>query len=85
MVDIYKSINDYNPGKTRKRLIVFDYMIADIYLKSNLIVTEPFVKGKKLNIFPVFNTQSNFDEPKDVKINTTHFFIMKFLKKRKLL
>ena len=56
MVDIYKSINDYNPGKTRKRLIVFDYMIADIYLKSNLIVTEPFIKGKKLNIFPVFNT-----------------------------
>ena len=54
MDDIYKHINEYNPGKTRKRLIVFDYMIADIYLKINSIVTEPFIRAKKLNISLVF-------------------------------
>ena len=44
----------YNPGKTRKRLIVFDYMTADIYLKINSIVNEPFIRGKKTKYFSFF-------------------------------
>ena len=84
MDDIYTNINQYNSGKTQKRLIVFVYMIADIYLKINSVVTEPSIRGKKLNISFVFNTQSNFNETKDVRLNSMHFFIMKILNHREL-
>ena len=52
MDDIYKNIEEYNPNKKRKILIVFDDMIADMLSnkKLNLIVTELFIRGKKLNI-----------------------------------
>ena len=52
MEDIYKNIEEYNPNKTREVLIVFDYMIADILSnkKLNPIVTELFIRGRKLNI-----------------------------------
>ena len=48
MVDIYKNIEDYNPNKKRKILIVFDGMIADMFnnKKINPIVTELFIRGK---------------------------------------
>ena len=52
--------------------------------KLNSIVTELFVRGKKLNISLVFITQSYFKVPKDVRLNSTHFFIMKILNKREL-
>ena len=45
--------------------------------KLNSIVTELFIKSRKLNISLVFITQSYFKVPKDVRLNTTHFFIMK--------
>ena len=51
--------------------------------KSNSIVTELFIRGRKLNISLVFITQSYFKVPKDVRLNTTHFFIMKVFNKRK--
>ena len=78
MQDVYKSIEDYNPGKKRKIIIVFDGMIADMINneKLNPIVTEVFIRGRKLNISIVFITQSNFKVPKDVRLNSTHFFIM---------
>ena len=68
MQDVYKNIEDYNPGKKRKVLIVFDDMIADIInnKKLNPIVTELFIRGRKLNIPIVFITQSYFKRPKDV-------------------
>ena len=46
------------PGKKPKILIIFDDMITDMLsnTKLNLIVTELFVKGRKLNISLVFNT-----------------------------
>ena len=79
MEDVYKIIDEYNIDKERKILIVFDDMIADMINNKNLnsIVTEFFIRCIKLNIFLVFITQSYFKIPKDVRLNTTHFFIMK--------
>ena len=59
MDDIYKNIEEYNPNKKRKILIVFDDMIADMLSnkKLNPIVTELFIRGRKLNISVVFITQ----------------------------
>ena len=61
-------------------------MIADIInnKKLNAIVTELFIRGRKLNISIVFITQSYFKVPKDVRLNYTHFFIIKILNKREL-
>ena len=86
MHDVYKNINYYNPDKENKILIVFDDMIADMIhnKKLNSIVTELFIRGRKLNISLVFITQSYFKVPKDVRLNTTHFFITKILSKREL-
>ena len=69
MEDVYKNIENYNPGKKSKILIVFDDMIADMInnKKLNPIVTELFIRGRKLNISIVFITQSYFKVPKDVK------------------
>ena len=60
MHDVYKSIDHYNPDKENKILIVFDDMIADMInnKKLNSIVTELFIRGRKLNISLVFITQS---------------------------
>ena len=76
MCNVYKNINHYNPHKENKILIVFDDMIADMIQnkKLNSIVTELFIRGRKLNISLVFITQSYFKVPKDVRLNTTHFF-----------
>ena len=84
--DIYKNIEDYNPRKNRKVLIVFDDMIADMInnKKLNSIITELFIRGRKLNISIVFITQSYFKVPKDVRLNSTHFFIMKIPNQREL-
>ena len=67
---IYKNIEEYNPNKKRKILIVFDDMIADILSnkKLNLIVTKLFIRGRKLNIPLVFITQSYFAVPKYITI-----------------
>ena len=86
MNDIFKNINNYNSDKENKILIVFDGMIADMInnKKLNSIVTELFIRGRKQNISLVFITQSYFKVPKDVRLNTTHFFIMKIPNKREL-
>ena len=59
MCDVYKNIDEYNINKERKILIVFDDMIVDIVKnkKLNSIVTELFIRGRKLNISVVFITQ----------------------------
>ena len=86
MHDVYKNTDDYNPNKDNKKLIDFDDMIADMInnKKLNLIVTELFIRGRKLNISLVFITQSYFKVPKDVRLNTTHFFIAKIPNKKEL-
>ena len=86
MHDVYKNIDDYNPDKENKILIVFDDMIADMInnKKLNSIVTDLFIRGRKLNISLVFIAQSYVKVPKDVKLNTTDFFFMKIPNKREL-
>ena len=76
MYDVYKNIEDYNPGKKRKVLIIFDNMIADMInnKKLNPIVAELFIKGRKRNISIVFITQSYFKVPKDVRL-ILHIFL----------
>ena len=79
MNDIYKSVEEYNPNKEQKILIVFDDMIADMLSnkKLNPIVTELFIRGRKLNISLVFITQSYFAVWKNIRLNSTHYFVMK--------
>ena len=52
--------------------------------KLNLIVTELFITGRKLNISLVFIIQYHFAVPKNVRLNSTHYFIMKIPNKREL-
>ena len=80
MQDVYKNIDEYNVNKENKILIVLDDMIADMInnKKLNSIVTELFIRGRKLNISLVFITQSYFKVPKDIRLNTTHFLSQKF-------
>ena len=84
--DVYKNIEAYNPGKKRKILIVFDDMISDMInnKKLNPVVTELFIRGRKLDTSIVFITQSYFKVPKDTRLNSTHFFIMKIPNKKEL-
>ena len=65
MHDVYKSIDEYNPDKENKILIVFDDMITDMIhnKKLNSVVTELFIRGRKLNISLVFITQYYFKVP----------------------
>ena len=79
MDDVYKNIDDYNPNRRRKILIVFDDMNADIMTnkKFQAIIKELFIRCRKINIPLVFITQSYFSVPKDVRLNSTHYFIMK--------
>ena len=48
-----------------------------IIKKINPLVTELFIRGRKLNISLIFITQSYFKLPKDVRLNSTHFSVMK--------
>ena len=86
MNDVYENIGLYNPNRKGKVLIVFDDMIADIMKnkKFQSIIKELFIRCRKLNISLVFITQSCFSVPKDVRLNSTHYFIMKINNKREL-
>ena len=72
---IYQDINQYNPDKSRKVLIVFDDMIAEKTLPPQVI--ELFIRGRKMNISLAFLTQSYFKTPKDIRLNCTHYYLMK--------
>ena len=86
MNDVYDNINDYNPSRKRKILIVFDDMMVDIMSnkKFQAIVKELFIRCRKLNISLVFIRQSYFSFPKDMRLNSTHYLIMKINNKREL-
>ena len=86
MDDVYNNIDDYNPKRKRKTLIVFDDMIADIMTNKRFqaIIEELFIRCRKLNISLVFITQSYFSVPKEVRLNSTHYLIMKTHNKREL-
>ena len=86
MRDVYKYIDEYNINKDNKNLTVFDDMVADMInnKKLNSVVTELFIRGRKLNISLDFITKSYFKVPKDVRLNTTHFFIAQIPNRREL-
>ena len=75
MQDVYKNVQKYNIGKKRKILIVFDNVIVDVINneKLNPIVTERFIKGRKLNTSILFTTQLYFKAPKVFRLNFTYF------------
>ena len=72
MDDIYKNLEEYNPNKKRRIFVLFDDMLSN--KKRNPIVTELFIRGRKLNISLLFNTQSCFPVPKNLRLNSTHYF-----------
>ena len=84
MDNVYENIDEYNPTRKRKNLIVFDDRIANIMTnkKFQAIIKELFIRCRKLNILLVFITQSYFSVPKDVRLNSTHYLIMKISNKR---
>ena len=86
MDDVYEDIDNYNPKRDKKVVIVFDDMIVDIMIneKFKAMIKELFITCRKLNISLVFITQSYFSVPKDVRLNSTHYLIMKIKNKREL-
>ena len=86
MDDVYENLDDYNTARKRKILIAFDDMIADIMSnkKFQAVVKELFIRCRKLNILLVFITQSYFSVPKDVRLNSTHYLIMKINNRKEL-
>ena len=83
---VYEGINNYNPNRRRKILIVFDNMIADIMTnkKFQAILKALFIRCRKINIPLALITQSYFSVPEDVRLNSTHYLIMKINNKREL-
>ena len=86
MNDVFTNIDDYNKQKKRRVLIIFDDMIADIMNNKNFkaIIKELFLRCRKLNVSIVFITQSYFRTPKDARLNSTHYVIMKIQNKKEL-
>ena len=86
MDDVYEDIVNYNPKRDKKVLIVFDDMIADIMTNKRFqaIIKELFIRCRKLNISLVFITQSYFSVRKHVRLNSTHYLIIKINDKREL-
>ena len=86
MDDGYENIVNYNPKRDKKILIVFEDMIADIMTnkKFKAIIKELFIRCRKLNISLVSITQFYFSVAKYVRLNSTHYLIMKINEKREL-
>ena len=79
MDNVYDNINDYNASRKRKTLIIFDDMIADVMTNKKIqaIIKELSIRCRKLNISLVFITQCYFSVPKNIRLNSTHYLIMK--------
>ena len=86
MNNVLENINNYNKNRDKKVLIIFVDMIADIMRseKFKAIVKELFIRCRKLNISIVFITQSYFRTPKDARLNSTHYILMKIGNKKEL-
>ena len=86
MNDLLEDINNYNKNRDKKILIIFDVMITDIMRseKFKAIVKELFIRCRKLNISIVFIAQSYFRNPKDARLNSNHYILMKIGNKKEL-
>ena len=84
--DVYKNIEECNSSKKLKILIVFDDMIADMLSNEKLdpIVNVLLISGRKLNISLVFIKESYFAMPKNIRLNSSHYSIMKTPNKQEL-
>ena len=85
-INIYQNIEEYNPNKKQKILIVFGDMIPDMLSnkKFKSIVTELFIRGRKLKISLIFITHFYFAVSKNIRLNSTHYFVMNIPNKRVL-
>ena len=86
MDDVYEKINDYNSNGRKKVLIFFDDMITN-NMKNRRFqakLQELFIRCRKLNISLAFITRSYFSVPKDVRLNSTHYLIMKINYRKEL-
>ena len=86
MNDVFDNVNNYNKNRDEKVLIMFDDMIADIMRSETFkaIVKELFIRCRNLNISIVFITQSYFRTPRDARLNSTHYILMKIGSKKEL-
>ena len=86
MEDVCENINDCKPNRKRKMLTVFDDIIAPIMSnkKFQALFKELSIRCRKLNISSFFVTQSYFSFPKDVRLNSTHYLIMKINPRKEL-
>ena len=86
MSDALGDIKNYNKNRDKKVLIVFDDMISDIEYNKDFkkIIKELFYRGRKIHISLVFITQSYFRALKDIRLNITHYILMKICNKREL-
>ena len=86
MNDVYENIDNCNPNKKRNILVSFDDMIADIMnnQKFQAIIKELFIRCRNLIISLVLIFQSYFSVPKDVRLNSTHYLIIKINNTREL-
>ena len=80
--NIYNNIEEYIPNRERKISIAFDDMIANMLgnKKNNPIITELFIRDRKLNTSLIFIIQSYFASLKKIRLNSTHNFIPKIPK-----
>ena len=86
MDDFYNNTDDYNPNRRRKILIVFDDVIANFMTNKTFpaIIKELFIRCRKSNIYLVLITQSYFSVPKEIRLISMHYLIMKIHNKRQL-
>ena len=77
MQDVYKNMERFNPSGKCNVLPFFDNIIADVISNKKLssVVTELFLREKKLNVSTVFITQSYFQVSRDIRIICTHFLL----------
>ena len=86
MDNILSNIKDYNKKRKRKVLIIFDDMISHVTSdkKAQQVLKDLFIRCRKLNISIFFLTQSYFSDPKDVRLNCTHYILFKLSSRREL-
>ena len=86
MDDTHENIDKYNLGKKRKLLIIFDDMVADFLRnkKASIDSKALFIRIKKQIISIVFIPQPYFAVAKHIRLNSTHYFIMKISNKKEL-
>ena len=85
MDDVCNNIDDYNPNRRRRRILtVFDDMIDDVMTikKFQAIIKELFIRCRKFNLSLAFIAQSLFSIPREVRLNSTHYLIMKIHNKK---